>query len=92
MVSLVFAIVRWYVQVFSTFFSKKKYSIQKCLGQFLFEVNRVSIRREIPKKLCASHYASEADSAQLSEKSCFRFRQKISTGQLSCLAFQLSIE
>ena len=27
-----------------------------------------------------------------SKKSCFRLRQNISTGQLSCLAFQLPIE
>ena len=29
---------------------------------------------------------------RISEKPCFRFRQKVSRGQLSCLVFQLSIE
>ena len=57
-------------------------------SQFLFEVNRISIHGDILKKLCASLYAS----THISEKSCIRLRQKISTGRLSCLAFQLSIE
>ena len=55
---------------------------------FLFQVNRTSIRGEILKKLCASLHAS----THTSQKSYFRLRQKISTGQLSCRAFQLSSE
>ena len=42
-----------------------------------FEVNRVSIHGEIFKKQCASHHASEADSTNISEKSCFRVRHKV---------------
>ena len=64
------------------------FNIQSTLRQFLFDINRISIRGEIFKKLCASYHAS----THISEKSCFRLKQKISTGQLSCLAFQLSIE
>ena len=74
------------------FFLKPKFSIQLKLRQFLFKVNQVSVRGDILKKLCASHHASEGDIADISEKTCFRLRQKISTGQLSCLAFQLFIE
>ena len=55
------------VNVFET-----KFSIQLDLRQFLFEVNRTSIRGEILKNLCASHHAS----TYISEKSCFRLRQK----------------
>ena len=39
----------------------------------LFEVNRISNRGDIPKKLCASYHAS----THISEKSCFRSRQKL---------------
>ena len=53
-------IIRILVQYYfsSTFFLETKFSIQSGLSQFLFEVNRASIRGEILKKLCGSHHAS----------------------------------
>ena len=69
-------------------FLKTKFSIRLTLRQFLFEVNRISIHGDILKKPCASHHAS----THISEKLCFHLKQKTSTGQLSCPAFQLSIE
>ena len=63
--------------IFFNFFLETKFSIQLRLRQFLFEVNRVSIRGDVLIKLCASHHAIEAASTHVSEKSCFRLRQKI---------------
>ena len=51
-------VLPWYdgkLYFFSSFFPKQN-SNQLSLGQFLFEINRPSIRREILRKLCASHH------------------------------------
>ena len=58
--------------IFFNFRLETKFSIQLGLRQFLFEVNRISIRGEILKKLCASRPTSK----HISEKPCFRLRQK----------------
>ena len=50
--------------IFCNSFLETKVSIQLGLRQFLFEVNRISIRGDILEKLCASHDASEANSAR----------------------------
>ena len=46
--------------------------MQLSLRQFLFEVNRTNIRGEILQKQCVRRHASK----HISEKSCFRLRQK----------------
>ena len=58
--------------MFFNFFLETKFSIELSLRQFLFEVNRLSIRGGILGKLCASHHTS----TQNSEKTCFRLRQE----------------
>ena len=78
--------------IFFILFLEIKFSIQLSSRQFSFKVNPENIRGEILQKLCASHHASEANSADFSDKSCLRLRQKLFTGQISCLAFQLSFE
>ena len=55
----------------------------------VFKLNRDKYLWRNHIKLCGNHHAS----THISEKSSFRLRQKSwSTGQLSCLSFQLSIE
>ena len=63
--------------IFFNFFLETNISIQLGLRQCLFDVNRVSIRGDILKKLRASHHVSEADSTVFSENPCFCSRQKI---------------
>ena len=59
--------------IFFNFFLETAFSIHLGLRQFLFEVNRISIRGDILKKLCVGHHAS----THISQKSCSRLRQKI---------------
>ena len=75
MVSLIFTMVRWLVQLFQLFSRNKILNSIRFTSVF-FEVNRTSFHGEILQKLFASHHASEADNTHFSEKSCFRLRQK----------------
>ena len=55
MASVVFAMVRWYVNFFN-FFLETNFSIQLSLRQFLFEVNRISNNGDNLKKLYTNHH------------------------------------
>ena len=73
--------------IFSNFFLE----IQLSLHQFLFEFSRISTHGEILKKLCAIRHAS----TRISQKSCFRLKQKYPLANFcvelfSCLASEHS--
>ena len=76
--------------IFFNFFPEKFLNSVKFTPIFIWSKSDRFSRR-YPQNLCASHHASEADCTHFWEI-WFSFKTKISTGQLSCLAFQLSIE
>ena len=56
------------------------------ISQYLNSIGQIVMEKSY--KTIGSHHSS----THISEKSPFRLRQKVSTGQLSCLTFQQPIE